>query len=183
MPSRSEPARRSDPGSLWLRPPSVGDEADARAAHRELEPDGFAFLHYPELPWAEQLDRLRADAAGDLPAGSRWVPATFLVAEVEGVVVGRASIRHELNAWLLEIGGHIGYAVRPAYRRRGYATQILSQCLDRCPALGLDEVLVTCDDDNLGSRRAIERCGGVLEDVREVAPGAPLKRRYWFDLR
>jgi predicted acetyltransferase len=49
------------------------------------------------------------------------VSSTFLLAEVDGDIVGRVSIRHELNAYLPSVGGHIGYAVRPAYRRRGYA--------------------------------------------------------------
>jgi len=38
----------------------------------------------------------------------------------------------------------------------------------------LKENLVTCDDDNVGSRTVIERAGGVLEDVRDG------KRRYWI---
>jgi predicted acetyltransferase len=40
-------------------------------------------------------------------------------------------------------------------------------------------VLVTCDEDNLASIAVIERCGGVLEDVRPDPDGAP-KRRYWI---
>ena len=38
------------------------------------------------------------------------VPATFLVADVDGVLVGRTSIRHELDEFLAREGGHIGYA-------------------------------------------------------------------------
>jgi predicted acetyltransferase len=57
------------------------------------------------------------------------VPATFLVAEVDRALVGRVSIRHELNAFLADVGGHIGYGVRPRYRGRGFATEILRQAL------------------------------------------------------
>ena len=64
-------------------------------------------------------------------------------------------------------GGHIGYAVRPAHRRRGYATEILRQSLIVARAVGVDGVLVTCDDDNVGSAAVIERCGGVLESDRD----------------
>ena len=39
---------------------------------------------------------------------------------------------------------------------------------------GLDRVLVTCDEDNVASRRTIERGGGVYEDSRNG------KRRYWI---
>ena len=62
-------------------------------------------------------------------------------------------------------GGHIGYAVRPAHRRRGYATEILRQSLIIARAVGVDRVLVTCDDTNVGSSAVIEACGGVLDDV------------------
>jgi len=38
---------------------------------------------------------------------------------------------------------------------------------------------VTCDDNNAASRRVIERCGGVLEDVRLTESGGTT-RRYWI---
>ena len=94
--------------------------------------------------------------------------------------MGRVSIRHELNDFLAAYAGHIGYAVRPQWRRRGFATEILRQALIIVRAHGVDRVLVTCDEDNLASARAIERQGGVLEDTR-VDPDGILKRRYWID--
>ncbi|MEU2385508.1 hypothetical protein ABZ606_12680 [Streptomyces sp. NPDC012461] len=60
------------------------------------------------------------------------------------------------------------------------ATWALGAALPEARALGLDRVLVTCDDDNTGSRRSIERNGGVLEDVRTTTAG--IKRRYWITL-
>ncbi len=84
-----------------------------------------------------------------------------------------AGIRHRLTPFLLEVAGHIGYSVRPSARRRGVATAALREALPLASALGIDPVLVTCDDDNLGSARVIEANGGVLEDVRGR------KRRYW----
>ena len=94
-------------------------------------------------------------------------------------VVGRSSIRFELNDFLRVEGGHIGYAVRPAHRRRGYATEILRQSLIVARAGGVDRALVTCDDDNVGSAAVIEANGGVLENIIDV-DGVPL-RRYWID--
>ncbi len=112
----------------------------------------------------------------DLPKGR--VPATFLIAEVTGELIGRASIRHELNTFLFNYGGHIGYGVRPQFRRRGYATEILRQSLEYIRALGVDDVLLTCFDENVGSAAVIESCGGELENVVEFE-GKPL-RRYWI---
>lgn len=167
---------------LVLRPPVMADEAQLRAAHEELRPDGFAFLFDPQLPWGEQLDDLDREARGIALAPGR-VPSDYLVGQVGPDIVGRVSIRHELTPMLLEVGGHIGYAVRPAFRRRGHATRMLELSVQRMAALGVDRVLVTCDEDNAGSARVIERCGGVLEDIRSVAEGVPGKRRYWIDAR
>jgi predicted acetyltransferase len=90
-------------------------------------------------------------------------------------VVGFLAFRHELNAFLLEEGGHIGYAIRPGRRRQGHATRALGLAVRRAAELGLDRVLVTCDDDNRPSAATIIANGGVLEDVRKG------KERYWID--
>jgi predicted acetyltransferase len=166
---------------LRLRPLRVADEAEATAAHAELAPEGHEFLlgHRPGMAWADQLAAVRdAERGAGLPPG--WVATTFLFAEVDGGLVGRSSIRLQLSPWLERYGGHIGYCVRPHHRRRGYATEILRQSLIVAWARGLDAILVTCDEGNVGSASAIERCGGVLQDVIAVPGDGPPKRRYWF---
>lgn len=165
--------------SLRLRPLRIEDEAEALRAHEELAADGFEFLQALDgkRPWPEYAAWIAEWRCGqNLP--TRFVPSALLVAEVDGVLVGRASIRFELNDWLAAYGGHIGYGVRPAHRRRGYATEILRQSLVVARAAGVDRVLVTCDDDNSASAATIERCGGVLESV--VQDGEVKKRRYWL---
>lgn len=169
-------------GELRLRPPRPEDEAAVCRAHEELSSEGFGFLFSPDLPWVEQLQRIEEVRLGrHLPPGR--VRATYLLGVVDTPdgedVVGRVSIRHELTRELLEIGGHVGYGVRPRYRGRGYATAMLRAAVDLLRQEGLERVLVTCDDDNPASAAVIERCGGVLEDVRPVADGPP-KRRYWI---
>ena len=165
---------------LRLRPLREDDERDAVAAHTELAPDDFDFLldWSPDVPWAEHLQRHERERRGlDVPPGR--VPATFLVAVVDDEIVGRVSIRHELNDDLLAYHGHIGYGVRPDHRRRGYATEMLRQSLLLARAEGVDRVLVTCDTGNDASALIIERAGGVLEDIRAGPDGIP-KRRYWI---
>ena len=94
------------------------------------------------------------------------------------------SIRRTLNAFLLRVGGHIGYAVVPEFRRRGYATAMLRLALRVArEQFALDRVLLTCDDDNVGSIRTIEKNGGVLENVVSGPDLAKPKRRYWIDVR
>lgn len=166
---------------IRLRPLRAEDEAAFAAAHRELLADGFefGFLYdgQPLAGYARMLDEHRRGIG--LPEG--WVECTFLVAVVAGELVGRAAIRHRLTEFLEHEAGHIGYAVRPAFRRRGYATEMLRQSLVIARSLGVDRVLVTCDDDNEASVTVIERCGGVLENVvTDTLAGVP-KRRYWID--
>lgn len=161
---------------LRLRPLTERDEPVARQAQAELAPDDFDFLLEvdPDEPWAAYVARLRQHARG-LDLAADRVPATFLVAEVDGEVVGRVSIRHELNDFLRSTGGHIGYGVRPAFRRRGCASEVLRQSLVVARSLGVERALLTCDDGNVGSATVIERHGGVLQDVSATG-----KRRYWI---
>jgi predicted acetyltransferase len=164
-----------------IRPLRVSDEVSATAAHRELQADGFAFLldlRHGE-PWHEYVRRIGGWPQGEgLPSG--WVASTFLVADEGDIVVGRVSVRHELTPYLAKHGGHVGYAVRPAFRRRGYATGLLAYALDVARAQGIERVLVTCDADNVASAAVIERGGGKYERLAQSSDGSPPKRRYWI---
>ncbi len=167
---------------LQLRLPTLDEEQEFLRAHRATSPEVRFFLHYytEGMPLARYLEQLRAFARGEgLP--TLHVPSTFLFAFVASRIVGRVSIRHRLDEDLRMVGGHIGYVVVPEFRRRGYATRILGAAARIArESLGISPILVTCDDDNLGSIRAIERNGGRLENVVSgYELGAP-KRRYWI---
>ncbi len=163
---------------LWLRPVRVGDEQAVRAAHRSLdETDAYTFLlFYDEgTVWPEYVAKLHASARGlDIAPG--LVADTFLLAVVDGLVVGRASIRHELNDFLAHEGGHIGYAVLADFRGRGYATEILRQSLVVAASLGVTTAMLACDDSNHASATVIERCGGVYRDQVVARDGSPTRR-------
>jgi predicted acetyltransferase len=166
---------------LRLRPVRPTDEAVVRAADAAMAPDDFIFaLGLAERPFRDWLQQLADEEAGRVPQGR--VPCSFLLAEVDGEVVGRVSIRRELNDYLLAQGGHIGYGVLPPFRRRGYAGEILRQALIIARARGVERALVTCDDDNAASIATIEGAGGRPDpqwplDVGDSVP----KRRYWID--
>ena len=168
---------------LRLRPLTVDDEAAALRAHDELTAGGFRFLqeHQPGLSWAAYVERVGGWRRGvDLPDG--FVPSAFLVAVVGDDIVGRVSVRlrEDDEGLILRRNGHIGYGVRPAFRRRGYASEMLRQSLVVARAHGFERVLVTCDDDNLASAGVIERAGGV-EDAPDVDEALGTKRRFWLE--
>ncbi len=126
--------------------------------------------------FARYLDELSVHARTDIPPPEGRVHSTTLWWVEGDGYLGRIAIRHVLNARLLEWGGHIGYDVRPSARRRGHATAMLRAALPVAAGLGIDRVLVTCDPDNVPSRKVIEACGGVLEDERCG------KLRFWIAL-
>lgn len=168
-------------GGVRLRPFRRDDDAAAHAVHEALAAEGFTFLlgWAPSDAWGDYLDRLDERSRG-VNVAPEWVPGTLLAAVVGDELIGRVSVRDALNDWLASYGGHIGYAVLPGHRRRGYATQMCAQALVVARAHGVERVLVTCDDDNIASARVIERCGGVLDDVVQERGAAVATRRYWI---
>lgn len=169
-----------------LARPDLRFHASWASAVREFERDGTT-MHGSGL-WeldtrdlgraalATEVERLlaQADPATERPPGI--VPCSYFWIVEGDEFVGYLAIRHDLNDFLLEEGGHIGYSVRPSRRREGHATRAVKLALEESRALGLDRVLITCDHDNEWSRLTIERSGGVLEDRRGV------KLRYWVGL-
>ena len=95
-------------------------------------------------------------------------------------LVGRVSIRHELNEWLEDVGGHIGYGVCPSHRNKGYGKQLLIQSLPIAKKIGLDRVLVTCDESNIGSKKIIENAGGKFDGYAKDPTLKEPKLRFWI---
>lgn len=109
------------------------------------------------------------------------MPETVLLGVVNGEYVGRVSLRHRLNAGLEAWGGHIGYEVRPSVRGRGYGHALLAGILPPARTLGLERVLLHCDDSNAASICIIEKAGGMLERL-VVNPDRETGRRYRTEL-
>ncbi len=173
------------PETLVLRRPREDEEDEFLRAHRATSLEIPYFLHYYQdgMSFRRYLEVLGEQEQG-VNLLSNHVASTFLFAFTGRQIVGRVSIRHRLNDFLLRVGGHIGYVVVPGCRRQGHATEILRQGLRIAhERLRIDRVLVTCDEDNVGSIRTIEKNGGVLEDVVSGPDLQKPKRRYWIDVR
>ena len=139
-----------------------------------------------DVPWNEPvpewLDQAETDFDGFVARRREvrelWdVPITELWYVDGETYLGTLVIRHRLTPLLRCEGGHIGYNIVSAHRRRGHATAMLAESFRYCRALGLKRLLVTCDSHNIGSQRVIEANGGRL---RQEEGGI---RRYWIILR
>ena len=95
--------------------------------------------------------------------------------------MGMIDIRHELNEYLRTIGGHIGYGIRPTERKKGYASYLLKEALTKCKELHINQVLITCNEDNIGSAKVILNNGGIEDDLFITEEGL-MKRRFWISL-
>lgn len=78
-------------------------------------------------------------------------------------IVGCVELRHTLSEELKVLGGHVGFSVAPEERKKGYGTEILSQVIEKARYLGIPALMLTCDTENIASKRTITKCGGVLE--------------------
>ncbi|MCJ0899696.1 GNAT family N-acetyltransferase [Rhodococcus sp. ARC_M13] len=99
--------------------------------------------------------------------GPDIVPATNWWIARGGRYLGAIQMRHSMNEMLADFGGHIGYGVRPPERRQGIASTALQEMLTYATQpVGLGRVLIARNEMNVGSRKAIEVCGGLLASVR-----------------
>jgi predicted acetyltransferase len=122
-----------------------------------------------------------ATTGTNLPVG--YVPHSVWWLVEGNEYLGRVDIRHQLNEYLRNEGGQIGYDIRPTQRGMGYGKLILKLGLKKAKELGFTKILITCDITNLPSKKVIEANGGILEDVRPTRPGQPDKARFWIEVK
>lgn len=115
---------------------------------------------------------------------SYLVPATqfMFVRKRDDRVVGMIQVRHWFNEYLEQYGGHIGYSVRPSERRKGYAKEMLRMTLPYCQKIGLDRVMISCYDGNIGSEKTIRANGGVYETTVHNPTKDKDVKRFWITL-
>ncbi|WEG14479.1 GNAT family N-acetyltransferase [Pullulanibacillus sp. KACC 23026] len=168
---------------VYLSTPSTEFQNEYLSFYREWVDSGEEMI-----PWVISKDPsdfqgmvqslLDAENGDDLPDG--WVPAsTYWLMDEEQQVIGAVNIRHRLTDDLRNAGGHIGYGIRPSERRKGYATQLLALSLEKAKELGIERVLVVCDETNTGSEKTIRNNGGI-QDTNYTEENGNVVLRFWI---
>ena len=155
--------------------------ADAINEYKNNCIDTYDFLDIEKYDIFQRINNFRLGI--NLP--ENYVLATYLWLVDNGEFIGEVSIRHSLTPDLLCFGGNIGYGVRFSEWGKGYGTIMLADALVYAKeVIGLEKALITCNDENIGSARVIEKNGGILQDkIKNVVTGKEiLTRRYWIVL-
>ena len=129
--------------------------------------------------WLEFLEEIKNNNNENLCPGIQY----FLIRKNDNKIVGLINIRYNLNDWMMKYGGHIGYSIRPTERNKGYSKINLYLALEKCQKLGLKEILITADDDNIASYKTIETFGGELKNKikNKETNNIPI-RRYFINV-
>ena len=137
-------------------------------------------LNQKDKDFQTYIRRLQEESLGiDIP--ENWVPAsTYFLVDETHKIFGAVNIRHRLTDNLMIEGGHVGYGIRPSVRNQGYGTKILKMALDILREMNVEDVLVTCDKDNIGSAKVIQNNGGKLDS--EIEKDEAIIQRYWIKI-
>jgi len=139
-------------------------------------------LEYDATNFEALITRCKNEAQGvNMPLAGRrvMVPhSTFWLTDQQNTILGVVNLRHTLNEDLRKIGGHIGYGIRPSMRRNGYATKILELALLEARKMGIQDVMLSCYKNNIGSSKSILNNGGTLAEEKELE--GEIVQNYWI---
>ena len=167
---------------LNLTLPTENDRDDVLSFYNDIEKIGetcIGFRNYKDFNcWLAEMQNRHTGK--HLPAG--YVRENFYLCYESEKLVGVFSLKFELSQFLMQFGGHIGYAVRPVERNRGLATQMLNQGLNLARQFGFGRLLCICNEDNFASEKVILSNGGILENKLYDPDEKVFVKRYWFQL-
>lgn len=114
-----------------------------------------------------------------LPEG--WIAGTTYILYIDDTPVGRSNLRHSLTPGLEQDGGHIGLAIAPQYRGKGYGKILLLETLKKAKEKNINPALVFNHDDNLPAWKMSESLNGKLERKNFIESKGLYVRKYVFD--
>ena len=136
------------------------------------------------MPYEEWLVDVINRMDDDYAKSIDRVPAStyFTIRESDNKIVGMVNLRHYLDNSLKNIGGHIGYSIRPTERGKGYAKIQLYLALLECKKLGIEEAMVDCIKSNVKSEKTIIALGGVFDKQFYDQLGKRMLRNYFINV-
>ena len=152
---------------ITLKRPTKEDEAEARAFKQEFLDNGETTINGSELldrmeSYDEWMKSVTDNTSPDTVNPSWVVTDTYFAFDANDNIVGIIDLRHELNEFLKDFG-NCGYSVRPAQRRKGYATRMLQLILERARQIGMDQLQLSVERSNEASVKTITKNGGKYE--------------------
>lgn len=162
--------------------PTEQNRADVLSFYEEIEKSGgkcIGIKNYKNYDlWLSEMQNRHSGK--NLPGG--YVRENFYLCYEETRLIGVFSLKFELTEFLLNYGGHVGYATRPSDRNRGLATQMLNQGAALSKKFGFDRILCVCDNDNYASEKVILKNGGILENELYDPDEKVTVKRFWIPL-
>ena len=151
---------------------------EAFEEYKKHDVSSYGFSDATTTNVLEKFDNYKKER--NLKSGRVGAHFFWLVDDENDYFIGEITIRHNLNEALERYGGHIGYGIRRSEWNKGYGTRMLELALIEAKKIGLCEILITCDDDNTGSARVMEKNGFVFSDkIENIFNGETIvTRRY-----
>ncbi|WP_369297811.1 GNAT family N-acetyltransferase [uncultured Neglectibacter sp.] len=174
---------------IVLKIPTAEYAGQIMAYRREFldagdEMDGCGGLHKCESAeeWIAKVKKLSTPET--CPRDHISDTQYLAVRESDDKLVGMIDLRHHIDHPVLSMfGGHIGYSVLPSERRKGYAKEMLRQCLEKARERGLTWVMISCNIHNSGSERTILANGGVFQREIFVPEENDTMKIFWIELK
>lgn len=173
----------------YLEEPSIKRKEEAKeyinefiSNNSKINGVGALDRYLEENTYEEWLGYLKKIEGKEYAYSLGFVPANtyFMIRKEDDKLIGMINLRHELNEKLAKSGGHIGYGIRPSERRKGHAKIQLYLCLLKAQELGLEKVMLTCDEKNVASYKTMEALGGVF-DRKEIEKDR-ITNVYWINV-
>lgn len=129
--------------------------------------------------WIDDLEKNKYEK--NLPES--YSPHTlYLAINDNNKIVCAIGIRWKQVPVLMAFGGLIGYSVRPSQRGKGYASEMLKLALDKFKNTNIENILITCKDFNIASKKVIEKNGGIFENTYSNDDDGYTYLRYWIKI-